>query len=1001
MKKLSVLILAAAALFAGCNNLTVEKNKDSKSGNVTINIANQSRTISPMSGVSLDKFEVWTITFEDQNGFIDKFSEEGTEGNLTFTVPAGLYTVTATSSYTPVSEEGISGPTLTLTGTRTNVEIGYYAEVNISVGLAKEKTGNFKYTLTGDVSSGFVSLVNMNEGGKSYSAEIQSADIQSEDPSEETSEKSDLKAVYNYNGEIPEVVVTGTGLKSGFYKLYVTDTDIREAKNPNAVIYYDIGDFLVEIADGLTTTGSASSVSESQTQVVYYGTNDKEATVYNGKFPFARKNVNDILKLLITNKKWQFATIYMDTDVPNLDVVVINQLRKAMAAGDRSQSGDGYYVNIKGVSVDTLIDLSATKKQASADEASEGWTSCFTVAGGTELSLNAKSADENTAVSKELVIDNADAVIQTLTLEDGVTVVISSINGISSEQLTVKLDNYNTYQTTPFLVFAGVSRQPVINIDFADEAEGEDAGYIAAQKTESTTSDELTGELRYTISWYARRAYAIGGGVDTDIPEFTIQTLAENTTTNGDITTIPVAADTKIVFETESEKLDDSYTYTWYFTGDPATWLSMDSTYEFDPFTENRFNVSDDPITIACVVSDCEGNWGSAVFEFVLTAAQSPIILYNNEISDAGSRFTQGLAAFDMNTTDQTIENFLKDRTIEDALLTTTVRDFCFDGNCNLYVVREDESSYYIEKYPYSLFGGYSSENQTVTTAAVDDAGGWQVISCDTTNGYLFTASGDQITVFVPGDQRYAEYPLDVSVSVDEIKLALFSQTEGVNCQIKNIAASNGALYIAMDVTKTVTGATVGTTEPIIARYTYEETDNPDEPFKAALNYYKEIKASEVFKDTSTVAVTVNDMMVQASNLYVLVSQQEGSSKDSLTYRGALLTIIDNNGGLSLSKVYGANTLKTYADSVLGADTFYAPQKFLAVMPKKLVIADEGYWISDLDNPKEEGKSGFVNRVVTVDLSSSDYSSEAVNVNVSFDLNISITACGGLSVSVN
>ena len=30
MKKLSVLILAAAALFAGCNNLTVEKNKDSK-----------------------------------------------------------------------------------------------------------------------------------------------------------------------------------------------------------------------------------------------------------------------------------------------------------------------------------------------------------------------------------------------------------------------------------------------------------------------------------------------------------------------------------------------------------------------------------------------------------------------------------------------------------------------------------------------------------------------------------------------------------------------------------------------------------------------------------------------------------------------------------------------------------------------------------------------------------------------------------------------------------
>lgn len=974
MKKLSVLILVAAALFASCNNLTVEKNKDSKSGNVTINIANQSRTISPMSGVSLSNFEEWTITFEDQSGLIDVDPKTGRGDSFTFTVPAGLYTVTATSSYTPPeTADGNAGTELILTGSKTNVEIGDYAEVNISVGLKKENTGNFSYTLTGDV-SGYVSLVNIKKGGTGYSAQIQSAKIQ-----DETSDESDLKAVYNYNGEIPEVVVTGTGLKSGFYKLYVTDTPVVGVDNTgaviyydtNAVIYYDIGDFLVEIADGLTTTGSASSVSESQTQVVYYGTN--ETTDYNGKFPFARKNVNDILKLLIDNKKWQFATIYMDTDVPNLDVVVINQLREAMTYGDRSQSGDGYYVNIKGVSVDTLIDLSATKKEASEGEASGGWTSYFKVSLATELSLNADSADKYPDVSKKLVIDNADAGIQTLTLKNGVTVATSSLYGIS-EKLTVSLDNYNTYEKTAFLVFTDVSEPRVINIDFADKS------YIAAQKTESTTDADTGGRL-YTISWYARVAYGIEAGVNEVIPEFEIKTEAETGTNAVGKTTIPVAVGSTIKFYTSLVDPDKSYAYTWYFTEGSATLLTTDSEYEFDPFAEDRFNVSDDPITIACVVSDGKGNWRSEVFEFVLTASQSPIILYNNETSDAGSRFTLGLAAFDEITTGQTIGNSL--------LTTTTVRDFCFDGNANLYVATGGDGSYNIYKYTYSLLSGYSSVYNEVLPNALSEI---NAISCDTTNGYIFYLSGGTIYVYDPSS---GSTPYTLEVSVDKIIADadnLFSQ-EGsdYSTSITNIAVSNYVLYIAMDVTQTVGERTE--TAQIIARYTYEKSD---ESIALTLNGYVAAGASEVFKDESGFAVTVNDMMVQDSKLYVLVSQQEGSF-DSLTHRGALLTITDNDGDLSLS-TYGANEAN-YAASALEEDekTFYAPQKFLAVMPKKLVIADEGYWINDLEYPKNTGNSGFVNRVVTVNLAETveDYSSEEpVDVGVSFDLPISIGGSG-------
>ena len=971
MKKLSVLILAAAALFAGCNNLTVEKNKDSKNGNVTINIANQSRTISPMSGYSLSDFEKWTITFKDQNGFIDDFSMTGTSGSFTFTVPAGLYTVTAESLYTPKTADGNDGTKLTLTGTRTDVEIGYYAEVNISVGLKKEATGNFSYTLPWF--DGYVSLVNMNTKGTSYSAKIQS-----EETSEETSDV--FKAVVDSGNE--QVLVTGTGLKSGFYKLYVTDTPVVGVDNTgaviyydtDAVIYYDIGDFLVEIADGLTTTGSASSVRDSQTQLVYYGTNDPE-TGYNGKFPFARKNVNEILQLLIDNKKWQYAEIYMDTDVPKLDVVVINQLRDAMAAGNRSESGDGYYgVFIKGVSGDTLIDLYATEDKKSGE-----WKSEFSVDQVTELSLNADSADKYPEVSKKLVIDNDESDqnrINTLNLTDGVTVATSNLEVIS-EKLTVKLDNYNTYEKTEFLVFTDVPGQSVINIDFADE------GYVAVQKT---VSDDEEGP--YTISWYVRRAYASGVDVDTATLDFYIKTEAKTGTNAGNVT-IPVAADTKIVFETSIVDPDKSYTYAWYFTNRPYIVLDIDSEYEFDPTTAEEFDFTDgEPITIACVVSDDDGNWGSAVFEFVLTAAQSPIILYNNETldNDSHSQFIQGLAAFDK------IE---EGQTIEDALLTTTATDFCFDSDCNLYVVTKVDSSYKIYKYTYSLFSGYSSENQTVATAAVDDAGGWQVISCDTTNGYIFYASDETINVYVPTYKK--TYKL--GVSVDKIIAAapnFFSKTDTVtysySTEIKNIAVSNYVLYIAMDVIQTVGEETVGKTA-IIARYTYSAPEESDESIETIWSTYVEPKESEIFENTTSVAVTVNDMMVQDSKLYVLVSQKEGSF-DSLTHRGALLTITDDNVSLNLTSIDGANTA-AYATGALDADTFYAPQKFLAVMPKKLVIADEGYWISNPNSPKDN--SGFVNRVVTVDLD--DYSSTEVDVGVSFDLDISITACGSLSVN--
>ena len=72
---------------------------------------------------------------------------------------------------------------------------------------------------------------------------------------------------------------------------------------------------------------------------------------------------------------------------------------------------------------------------------------------------------------------------------------------------------------------------------------------------------------------------------------------------------------------------------------------------------------------------------------------------------------------------------------------------------------------------------------------------------------------------------------------------------------------------------------------------------------------------------------------------------------------------IGYNGGLEgLLDFY---TPKTLDDSTLSSDGFYGPEKFLAIKPKKLVIADDGIALySDNDILKYKN----VNRIVTVDL---------------------------------
>ena len=348
-----------------------------------------------------------------------------------------------------------------------------------------------------------------------------------------------------------------------------------------------------------------------------------------------------------------------------------------------------------------------------------------------------------------------------------------------------------------------------------------------------------------------------------------------------------------------------------------------------------------------------------------LYAKKSPIAVWNNATTEnyyngAGevaenTDLIQGLQLCTSTSSLTVSESSVLEGTASDSGIT----DFCFDDDCNLYVLSGET----IYKYAYG-FAGYTKATGSVNLynyLASINIGDATVYGIQYANGTLFVLLNSKYPNAGVDDTNTYNYISPIQTNFletipSDYTLPLVKIEEITGTTMHDFVVDGSNIYIAY------TNAEYGTTT--IAKASYTITDGE-------LTYEVSSDSADItpsalgLTDVSSSSYYINDMQVVSDALYVLVSTWTNGSSTGGVVKIPFDTFAvedwstDNveTWGLSISKVRG-----WYVSEGNYSYCFYTPRKFIAKRPDELWIADDGIYTDVQSNVKNK------NRVVQIDL---------------------------------
>ena len=318
-------------------------------------------------------------------------------------------------------------------------------------------------------------------------------------------------------------------------------------------------------------------------------------------------------------------------------------------------------------------------------------------------------------------------------------------------------------------------------------------------------------------------------------------------------------------------------------------------------------------------------------------------------------------------------------------------RGFCFDDRLNLYVASDSG----VKRYDRQSAGTYTANSfltilsdQTVTGVAFDTA---------TNILWVLTYSGSTYTL--KGYDNPAGYAVDATTSVAYDYSGTYS---GSGAEISSFAVHNGTVYLAMR----------ELTEQVYNIYTAAcPVSNDVSAVITPLKGIGDLAAAAGISDNAV----ISDMSVADGALYVLFREVSPYNENLFTNfsnsahnysRGGVIKL-NITGNVLVDETFGTSGILGWTTESAGTvsegqdtyncywpapgsiDRFYGPSRFIAVAPKKLVIADDGGYYEDSSVIQK-------NRVVTVDLSGSQpgMTVKELNTVVEFDDTLSTSGFG-------
>lgn len=890
MKKLKF-VLGLAGIFtlmmlSSCSNLD-PFGKDAQNSNeknyvsFTINTSPSSRFIAADSSYDINAVTEWTLSYTDES------TDDADPKTIIYT--KGSKTTDSATTYL-TEEEGslkvcnfpVGTYTFELTGTYTDANKGSHTVHGkaTAVEIVSNKTNSISIIVGSKrTETGKGSLDLTFTNLFSDNNNYKGLSISLVNLTKEDT-KIDLDSTDYSITENLELKISKTGIPSGLYKIEIT--------YPNYKISIDNGDCFVEIADNVTTTKSDITLS-CETKKIFYATN-KESS-YNGLHPVSPKNLTSLLLLNnIVYIEEQNISIYMGDESPEIDIAVVNSIKEKQL----------------GKTIDIYKGTPASEKKCLSIS-----DSGIDISG--ELTL-IPNGDTDLKVSS-IVVNQEDASAYTITLKDGASLNIENANlanalTIAAIDSTAGKDNFLAYMTTPFIIAkTDISN----NLKLSYEEENATQYTILPQDSIDKT----------TYSYYLKPSGTSGLNVQSHT-DAKISAQYENDATvytTGENVEIPYTNAT-LTFSLSGIEDKTVTVIDWYFND-----KSLDAV-NFNPYGNNYVNVDDNNNnnTVTCLFS-VDGTPYISEFKFKLVQIKTTAVY---SYSNPNNKYAQ--IAYVKDYTIPTGDSiYVKDKNSGDKTY-GDYEDFywCLDNRSNLYVL------WNMILYKYS----YDSNSYNTTEEKIIDL--TEPIPNPNTVKDIYYSNG---SIYLLENNNSDKNVYQVQVNKSPVNFSTAKISNGNNLSFNQIAVYGNDIYVSADTSIykmgfEQNGETITLENPEVF-YSSISTDFPDSS--------DEIKITDLQigdgcgNNTDTLFALVRDSD-SSETLYKYYSRGGLLSISTVNKNSNVYGYNNTNSSTSTSTVYNKSIEHViYSPKQNSKEEFFGPTHFCAVVPKKLVILDDGF----------------------------------------------------------
>lgn len=945
---------AIIVLFAGCTNIldskTAEKSKENTS--VSINFNANGRYISAGS-FELNKITSWKVIFKGDSNEKDielawpsETSDSGSNSNtpsLNYSegvlnaklIPTGIYDITLEGSY---SEEN---STVTVSGTKEAVTVSAETAKNyitVLVGLKKDSSvsGSLELSFnTTDISNYapalLVTLKNIQTGDIKYSTE-----------------KKNLDFGASADGSL--YILIGENIAPGWYKLEFYHNDSVKIEIPSDKM-------MVEIASGIKTTDSGIKLSVTSVKK-YYATNDNSESdqKMNGLSVSSRKNLTALLETLKEN--WPGVSevdIFMDK-APVIDIKTFNELKETLGVSKNLS----IYL---GESTSPIIAAYSNSDTNAVNTVLSGSAWLVATDGNKNFEINNLSVGQDQVNSIDITLKNGACLDVTGEMSISGNLNIYVIK--DSEDGNIQ-DNFASYIATPF--FSSFYHTDVDNFSLRE--------YASKEVSEHNTIISVPGEAD-SCEFYIKPASMKGLAAESSDKLSIEAYYSSGSDNNGYV------SGSAIPYESSNLEIKLNYpegmeikNCLWYLNGEAFDDTGSEVT-GFDPTQDNSLKV-DDTNVISCFASVgeklylCEFN-----FTF-LTPTRSAAVWFS------GEQYNYSMKQIYDYTDSAAKESIIKEN--------LTSKYYCFDKNYNLWTALPG-NALTLNKYSMKVSTGSYSDTPDLTK---------QLSEITSLSDMYYDCVNEYIYLLVEGDSAVSVYAVSTGSEPAVVPSAKIDSSNLKTTTLTNIAVNGNDFYFAdkfcnvYKATGTVTSVSIAIETPTLVK----ELATSD-----ILEGYDSSKY-DTYDSISITDLQFGDGLGDGTeNVYALVKETSWglgfNHSDYFYSRGALVKINATDGSHNIfgwtseqKELNYTYNDKKYTDYYCTPDAtdssktaFFGPEKFCAVVPKKIVIVDDGFYWKAGDSG--DGTIKNKDSIVEFDIAGSTFTRESASISALF--NISVT----------